>query len=309
MVERLMRRVAGGLAALMLLAAGPAAALEVQKVTDGIYALVGEMGQRSPDNLGNNATFGAIVTSAGVVLIDSGGSWLGASAIERALRTITDLPVVLVINTGGQDHRWLGNGYFKAKGAHILASAAAVADQRGRADGQFASLRHLVGEMGMSKTAPVFADETFEDGMDLMVAEVSLEIRRAGPAHTPGDSIVWVPRKGVAFAGDVVYVERMLGVGPQSSTEGWLSAFERLAALKPKHIVPGHGHIATLAEARAATYDYLLHLRTHVRALLDGGGDMNAAAHIDQGPFMHLKVADQLAGRNAQRVFEEMEFD
>ena len=49
--------------------AGPATALEIQQVTEGVWALVGEMGQRNPDNLGNNATFGVVETPDGVVLI------------------------------------------------------------------------------------------------------------------------------------------------------------------------------------------------------------------------------------------------
>src|SRR3972149_3975393 len=109
-----------------------AAPLQVQKVTAGAYALVGELGQRSPENLGNNATFGVIVTGDSVVLVDPGGSFNGAKQIHKATQSITAKPVRLVINTGGQDHRWLGNGYFKARGARIVGAATAVADQRGR---------------------------------------------------------------------------------------------------------------------------------------------------------------------------------
>ncbi len=64
------------------LASMPSFALEVEKVTDNVYALVGETGQRSATNFGNNATFGVIVTSEGVVLIDSGATWKGAQQIE-----------------------------------------------------------------------------------------------------------------------------------------------------------------------------------------------------------------------------------
>ena len=49
--------------------------LEVQPVTDGAWAIVDEKAQRSPENLGNNATFGLVVTAAGAELIDPGGSW------------------------------------------------------------------------------------------------------------------------------------------------------------------------------------------------------------------------------------------
>ena len=47
-----------------------AAALELVRAADGVYALVGDLGQRSPDNLGSNSTHGFIVTPDGVVVID-----------------------------------------------------------------------------------------------------------------------------------------------------------------------------------------------------------------------------------------------
>lgn len=68
--------------------------LEVQPVTDGVWAIVGEKEQRSPESVANNATFGLVVTEAGAVLIDPGGSWKGAEAIHAAIRTVTDQPVI-----------------------------------------------------------------------------------------------------------------------------------------------------------------------------------------------------------------------
>ncbi|MDC0390897.1 MAG: hypothetical protein QNL23_04165 [Candidatus Thioglobus sp.] len=53
------------------------AALEVQKVANNVYALVGETTQRSVTNFGNNSTHGVIITNEGMVLIDSGASYLG----------------------------------------------------------------------------------------------------------------------------------------------------------------------------------------------------------------------------------------
>lgn len=298
-------------AALALLVSLPlaAAGLEVQPVTEGVYAIVGEMDQRSPENLGNNATFGLVVTAAGLVLVDPGGTRAGAERLHEVIRTVSDRPVTLVINTGGQDHRWLGNGYWKAQGAHIVASAAAVADQRARARDQINGLWQLVGEAGVRGTEPVYADETFGEALDLELGGVRFELRHTGPAHTPGDSFVWLPDRGVVFTGDIVYVERMLGVGAQSHSGRWLEAFEALAALQPAHVVPGHGHATDLAQARADTYDYLRFLRAAVRELLDAGGGMEEVGGIDQSRFDYLAVSDQIAGRNAQQVYAELEFE
>ena len=120
--------------------------LNVQPVAPGIWAIEGPATQRTPENLGNNATFGLIETRDGAVLIDPGGTWAGAAMLHDAIRALTGQPVTHVINTGGQDHRWLGNGYWKAQGATIIASSAAVFDQEERESLQLTMLSQLVGE-------------------------------------------------------------------------------------------------------------------------------------------------------------------
>ncbi|MDR9486108.1 MULTISPECIES: MBL fold metallo-hydrolase [Sediminimonas] len=309
---------AGRLGAFMVLvacavaAAVPRAAhagtLEIQAVTKDVWALVGPMTQRDPANLGNNATFGVVVTGAGVVLIDPGGSWKGAKMIDTAIDTITDKPVTYVINTGGQDHRWLGNGYWQAQGATVIASEAAVADHKDRGSMQMTALAQLIGD-GLDGTEPAYADVTFDTDHSLDVGGFTFEIMHRGQAHTPGDSFVWLKDRSVMFTGDIVYVQRILGVGSQSNVRSWIKAFEAMAAYAPAHVVPGHGPATTLEQARRDTYDYLVNLRTRIGTLIDEGGDIMQAPKVDQTAFSYLAQFDSLAGRNAQTTYEQMEWE
>lgn len=285
-----------------------AGVLDVHKVTDGVYAVVGPLGNRDKANFGNNATFGAVVTDAGVVLVDAGGSAKGAALLEAAVRTVTDKPVVAVINSGGQDHRWMGNGYFKAKGATIYASEAAVADQRERYSQQAQGLEFLIGKDGLAGTEPVHADVTFSEPTTLSIGGVSFQLR-PGPAHTPGDTVVWLPSKRVAFTGDLVYVERLLGIVDVSSLNDWIDSFAALEALAPAHVVPGHGGPTTLARAQAETRDYLLNLQTSIRALIAEGKGDRAAVNVDQSRWAALGNFEQLAKRNALAAYFQLEFE
>ena len=228
-----------------------AATLQLKQVEDNVYAIIGPLGNRAPDNLGNNATFGFVVTSDGVVLIDSGGTYKGAAEIHTLVKSITDQPVKIVINTGGQDHRWLGNDYFKKQGARIIASTKAVEDQQARTQDQFIMLGNLVGDAGLAKTEAVYADATFDDTLNFTLGKTEFEIHHAGQAHTPGDSFVWLPQQRIVFTGDVVYVQRMLSISPASNSKSWVTAFESMAALEPRVVVPGHGHVTDLQEAKA----------------------------------------------------------
>jgi len=284
-------------------------ALQVQQVGDGIYALVGKRGPMTDKDLGTNATFGVVVTGQGVVLIDPGASFNGARRIHAAIRTITEQPVKWVINTGGEDHRWLGNGYFRQRGARIVAAAAAVQDQQERANDLLNRLDFLLTEAGAAGTQAVHADETFTGQRELRIGGLTLQLIEVGPAYTPGDTLVWLPEQRVLFAGDVVAVERMPAVGPMSDTAGWIAAFERIGALEPAHIVPGHGHVTDLARARADTRDYLLALRRGIAELIDNGGTLDQVSQVDQSRFGRLIGFEMLKGRNANQVFQELEWE
>jgi glyoxylase-like metal-dependent hydrolase (beta-lactamase superfamily II) len=74
---------------------------------------------------------------------------------------------------------------------------------------------------------------------------VVFEFKHRGGAHTPGDTMVWLPQKNVLFTGDVVYVDRMLGVLPVSNTKRWLDTFAVIEQLNPQVLVPGHGRVTT----------------------------------------------------------------
>lgn len=292
----------------LLLATPALADLEIQQVTDNVYALVGPLGQRTPENLGNNATFGVVVTDDGVVLIDAGGSWMGAAEIDNTIASITDQKVKLVINTGGQDHRWIGNAYWQGLGAKVIASQAAITDQQDRASEQMSALSVMLGE-NFQGTEAAYADTAFDTDFAFNFGGMDFAIRHVGAAHTPGDSFVWLHEQDVIFAGDIVYIDRILGIGPQSNSASWIEVFDKMADLLPVHVIPGHGHATTPEHAIKDTYDYLVHLRREMGAYMAVSDDIINSVHVDQSAFEYLFNFEQLAGKNAQQVFTEMEWE
>lgn len=283
--------------------------LTLQKLADNVYAIIGPLGNRDAVNLGNNANFGFVVTTQGVLLVDPGGSYSGAAEIHKLIKSVTDKPVKIVINSGGQDHRWLGNAYFKKLGATIIASKAAVADQKARQQDQLFMLGNLVGETALENTEVVVADQIFGSVYKDKLGDVAFEIHHLGPAHTPGDSFVWLPHQKILFSGDIVYVERMLGVIEVSNSKSWLVVFDAMAQYPVNILVPGHGPVTDLIQARADTYDYLLFLRTLVADFIEQGGGIENIGQLDQSRFEYLKNYDILKGRNAQKVYQELEWE
>jgi glyoxylase-like metal-dependent hydrolase (beta-lactamase superfamily II) len=285
-----------------------AQSLSVQLVAPGVWAIEGPAEQRDAENLGNNATFGLIETTDGAVLVDPGGTHAGAEMLHDLVRSLTDQPVRYVINTGGQDHRWLGNAYWQAQGAEVIASADAVADQAARASLQLSMLAQLVGA-GAAGTEPSYADIRFDSDFALDIGGRRIELHHVGGAHTPGDSFVWLPQIRTVFTGDIVYVGRVVGVMEFSDSASWLEVFAAIEALNPEHVIPGHGPLTTLAQAQTDTRDYLQNLRDRMREHIDEGGDIIGSVEVDQSAFAYLAQFDSLAGRNAQAVFQQMEWE
>jgi glyoxylase-like metal-dependent hydrolase (beta-lactamase superfamily II) len=297
-------------AALSVAVSWSAHALEIvfKPVAPNVYAYVGDTEGRTYDNEALNANLGLLVTPAGSVLIDSGATHQSARKIAEAVRQVSAQPIRWVINTGGQDHRWLGNGYFKAQGAEIMAHANAEADMKARGAEQLRANAPVLKEK-QNGTEVVLPTRWLKDANTrLQLGGVEVVVVHRNGGHTPGDSMVWLPQTGVVFTGDVVYVDRILGLHPVSKTKTWLASFEALEALNPTTVVPGHGQVTTLAQARKDTGDLLKALRQHMGQAVEAGTDIGEAVKsFNAAPFKHLKHMDVWLPQLANRTYLEME--
>lgn len=299
---------------LVLLAAHGVAHAETSEwapteVASSVYALIGPTGARTVQNDALNCNIGFVITKQGVVLIDSGASRLGAERIARAVRMVTDQPIRWVINTGSQDHRWLGNGYFAAQGAEIIALQRTVETQQRHAQPHLASLGRVLGER-LTGTEPVTAPEPRPgDEARLTLGGTPIELRYLGDAHFPGDAVVWLPDQQLLFSGDLIYTDRLLGVLPSSHVRRWRAAFHRMEALKPKVIVPGHGGVSDLAKARADTGAYLDWLVNEVGTAQADWEPLDQVVNrlTDAPQFSHLANFDDLHRANINRAYLDFE--
>ncbi|ODU14332.1 MAG: MBL fold metallo-hydrolase [Thiobacillus sp. 63-78] len=279
-----------------------------EPVAGNVYAIVGPLGQRSAGNDGLNANFGFVVTPEGVILIDSGASLLGARKIEAAIDKVTKQPVRWVVNTGSQDHRWLGNDYFAGRGAEVIALARTAATQAEYGAQHMEGMTRFLGKR-MQGTRPLPASKAVAgEAATLELGGETLELRHTD-AHFPGDAWVWLPKQRVMFSGDLVYVDRLLGVLPWSSVKNGQQAFHAMAALKPARIVPGHGRVCDLAQAQRETGDYYDILVGKVGAAAKDMEPMDATLdrYADLPQFKHLENYGDLHRANMNRAFVEFE--
>ncbi len=285
-------------------------AFETVKVADDVYALVGDLGQRSEANLGHNMTSGFIITNEGVVVIDAGGSIADAKAIHQAIKKVTSKPVKWVINTGGQDHRWIGNSYFNKLGVTIIASEACMADMIERKDFQFSMAKKNIKDK-FEDTAPVFPNKTFKTSYQLPIKDKQITLLYTGGGHTKGDIFVILKKQGIVFTGDIIFSQRLLGVQPNGGLH-WIKTLAYLRDnIKPHIVIPGHGAVTNLKTALHDTYDYLLMLKNGVIEGFnnDAFDAFEAIQELDQSEFSYLKNYSNLSFRskNALHMAQEIE--
>ncbi|WP_242467675.1 MBL fold metallo-hydrolase [Thiocapsa imhoffii] len=283
--------------------------MQTQAVAKDVYALVGPTQNRTYDNYAINANLGFIVTHEGVVLIDSGATVQSGPLIEQAVAAVTAQPIRWVVNLGSQDHRWLGNAYFAERGAQIIALARTVETQGAYADSHLVRLRETLGDR-LEGTLPLSAPEPIEaDRAALDLGGVSMELLWLGDAHYVGDALLWLPESSVLFAGDLVYLDRILGVWPHSRIRDWRDTFDAMEELQPKVVVPGHGAPGDLAKAKRDTGDYLDWLVREVEGALDNWEPIDETVErlADAPEFEHLEHFDDWNRRNLNQTYLQLE--
>jgi len=237
--------------------------VQATQVADRVWFVQGVAALGSPANRNFISNAGFVVTDDGVVVIDALGSPALAEELLAEIRRVTPLPVRYVIVTHYHADHIYGLQAFKAAGATILAhSAGREYLNSDTAQKRLEASRLELGPWVDDKTRLVPADRWLDqDQTTLRVGSYDILIRHVGPAHTPEDLVVFVPKLGVLFSGDLFFRGRIPFVG-QADSRLWIASLGRLIDYKPRIVVPGHGPASTDPMADLLmTRDYLIYLR------------------------------------------------
>lgn len=279
------------------------------EVIPHIWSAIGATAPPTYENSGHNNNLSFIVTGDGVIVINGGAAYLLAKALHDEIRKITDQPVRLVIDENGQGHAMLGNSYWSEQGVPILAHVDAAHEIETHGHRILEGMKRY----NRDKAEGTFVappTETFEDKKVIEMGDFRIEVLHLGPAHGPGDIQVWLPEQSLVIAGDMAFHERMLPIFEDTMTADWIETWETgFEPLGATYVIPGHGHPTNMDQVRRYTHDYLVYLRDQIGAHLDAGGDLAEAYYVDQSPYANLDTFEELATKNAGRVYEQMEFE
>jgi len=148
---------------------------------------------------------------------------------------------------------------------------------------------------------------TFEGEHTLQVGGREVRLIEVGPAHTRGDTLVYLPADRVIFTGDIVFASGhpIVWAGPVGN---WIQACERILALDVETVVPGHGPISD-KRAVATMRDYFIYLTREARERFDAGlTPLEAARDISLADYASWGEAERVAA-NIAALYREFRGD
>jgi glyoxylase-like metal-dependent hydrolase (beta-lactamase superfamily II) len=243
-------------------AAPPELVLRPQQVTAHGWFFQGEAGMASAQNKGYMSNAGFVVTKDGVVVFDALGSPPLGRAMLAAIRTVTPQPIRRVIVSHYHADHVYGLPAFKGAGAQIWAHrkgedyfTSGLAEER-------LQQRRIDLFPWVDDTTVVVKPDLWIDGdTDFRLGGLTFRLLYSEGAHSPEDTMMYVVEDRLLYAGDLIFAGRIPFVGNADSA-GWLKAMDKMIALKPAVVVPGHGPASKDVERDLVlTRDYLLYLR------------------------------------------------
>ena len=219
-----------------------------------------------------NGNILALPTTAGTLLVD-GQSTKRVAEADSVLRAAGMGDVRWVVTTHYHGDHLEGNAHWRAIGAQVFAHANVRAQ---------AAKDTTIVELGWHRTtadAASLPTTQVGDSTRLVLGRDTVYLLHAPRAHTDGDLVVWMPRRNLLHAGDIVE----LGAFPfldwwsGGTLDGMIAAVDRILAMANDEtiIIPGHGPSAT--RRRVAEYRAML---TTVRERV--GASVRAGKTVDE---------------------------
>ena len=263
---------------------GPARPGGWQEVGDRVY-------RRRYRSLDLNV--GAVVGDDEVLVVDTRSFAAEAARLLADLRALTPLPCRQVVNTHAHFDHCFGNATLRP--AAIWGHQRCAAHLRTRAATErehlLRWLPEAAGELeGLELDPP---DRTVgDDGADLRVGGRRVQLRFCGRGHTDHDLVVVVPDAGVVFAGDLVEQGAPPVYGTDAFPLQWPAALDRLLALAPPTVLPGHGDLVGHGFV-AGQRDELAAMAALCRRV--AAGELAAAEAVRAAPFPEETARQALA--------------
>jgi glyoxylase-like metal-dependent hydrolase (beta-lactamase superfamily II) len=234
--------------------------LKITSLGQGLYVFSGD---------GGDVT--AIVDDDSTLLIDSGLD-SRITELSDAIFKTTMRPVTRLVNTHWHFDHTGGNTYLGAAGVTIIAQE--------NVKRQLSSAHDipLIGLRDGHYPEQALPTVTYSSTMALRQGAQQLTLANYGPAHTDGDTIIYIAPANVVVVGDIFSnaFYPIIDLTSGGSIDGMILSVDRILAQTDERtkVVPGHGLVATRADLQAYR-EMLVQVRQRIQKLIAEGKTMD----------------------------------
>jgi cyclase len=268
--------------------------LRFVELADGVHTLV------SP-HLMSNCTI--VATAEGVLTVDAPYTRPLCEAVIAHARRLSPQPIRWVVSSHHHGDHTLHLEAF-APPAQVIGhveNRACVLDTAEYERQRFMGHYPEAGYESVTITPPSL---TYTDRLTLYLGEREIHLWHPGPAHTAGDTVLFLPAERLAVVADLLF-NGVHPVARNASIGGWIAALDALRGMDLATVVPGHGPIASRREL-GVMRDYLLALREAVQPYARSGAPLERAlAEIRLEAYAAWPGAERL-GPAIERTYAEL---
>ncbi|MEO8037836.1 MAG: quinoprotein relay system zinc metallohydrolase 1 [Betaproteobacteria bacterium] len=270
------------------------------EVASDTWVFVGRNEDMTAANGGNVANTAFVITSEGVVVIDSGPTRRYAEQVRAAIHRKTIRPVVRVFNTHHHGDHVLGNIAYPDL---VEGLPATIASMRVETPDALAEILRVSPDAAAGTEIAVPTRQASGGRFRLGSHEFELI---ATKGHTGGDLVLFDHTTGVLFAGDLMFNARAPTFA-NADIDEWIDALNRLEGLRLRMLVPGHGAPTRNAQPLRETRDYLLWLSGRLeRSAADGMAMADVLAMPPPERFRGLALIDAEYLRTVRQLYPAM---
>lgn len=285
----------------------------IESLGNGLYVHHGQHLDIDTGYQGDICNISFIVGSKGVAVIDTGGSLKVGNQLLSAIKEVTQLPVLYVINTHVHPDHIFGNAAFLKSGANaatpVFVGHAKLGDAMELRKEAYAKLNKqylgvdAVGSDMVKPTLPIKSPITLDLG------DRSLTVTPYQAAHTNTDISVIDDKTHTLFTGDLLFIERTPVL--EGDIKGLIAAIETLKTYNVTQVVPGHGSFTkNWVEALNNEQRYLTILLTDMRTSIQKGismeKTMGTAAASEKDHWLLFDIANR---RNVNTLYPALEWE
>jgi cyclase len=202
-------------------------------IQKGIYAIVDKEGSDS------NSTI--ILTSKGVIVVDTRPTPIEANKVMAEIRKHTDLPIIFTINTHFHGDHTFGNQVFD-ESISIIAHKNVRKTLISKFGAQHLELFKTFGIPGMDEVKISPPNLVYEKAMNIDLGGFHLELIHSGKGHTDGDTYIYMNSMRTIITGDLVMNKKIPFMG-HAYIDEWINCLIEMENLDAEIIIPGHGQV------------------------------------------------------------------